>query len=88
MGRGTLQSQEKQEESWIANAELARSQGRPFYHRLNELLESERFDAFVEGLFRKFYAQTMRRPGLAQGIYFRSLLIGYFEGLGRERGIA
>jgi transposase len=30
----------------------------------------------------------MGRPGLAPGIYFRLLLIGYFEGIDSERGIA
>jgi transposase len=88
MGMGTRQSQEKQEEIWIANVELARSPGHPFYRRLNELLDEEKFDAFVEGLCGKFYAPRMGRPGLAPGIYFRSLLIGYFEGIDSERGIA
>ena len=88
MGMGTRQSQQKQEEIWIANVELARSPGHPFYQRLNELLESEEFDAFVEGLCRKFYAAKMGRPGLPPGVYFRSLLIGYFEGIDSERGIA
>ena len=88
MGMGTRQAQEKQEEIWIANAELARSPGHPFYERLNELLDGEKFDRFVEGLCRKFYAPRMGRPGLAPGIYFRSLLIGYFEGIDSERGIA
>ena len=54
MGMGTRVSQERQEEIWIANGELARSPEHPFYQRLNELLESEEFDAFVEGLCRKF----------------------------------
>src|SRR5205823_4876855 len=36
----------------------------------------------------RFYAETMGRPGLAPGIYFRLLLIGYFEGIDSERGIA
>jgi transposase len=88
MGMGTRQSQAQQEEIWIANSELARSPGHPFYQRLNELLESEKFDVFVEGLCRKFYAPAMGRPGLVPGIYFRSLLIGYFEGIDSERGIA
>jgi transposase len=88
MGMGTRQGQGKQEEIWIANTDVARSPGHPFYQRLNELLDSERFDEFVEGLCRKFYAEKMGRPGLAPGIYFRSLLIGYFEGIGSERGIA
>ena len=88
MGMGTRQSQEQQEEIWIANAELARSPGHPFYQRLNELLEGEKFDVFVEGLCRKFYAEKMGRPGLVPGIYFRSLPIRYFEGIDSERGIA
>jgi len=37
---------------------------------------------------RRCYAQTMGRPGLPPGIYFRLLLIGYFEGIESERGIA
>ena len=85
---GTRESQAQQEEIWIANAELARSPGHPFYRRLNELLDGERFDVFVEGLCRKFYAPKMGRPGLVPGVYFRSLLIGYFEGIDSERGIA
>ena len=30
----------------------------------------------------------MGRPGLPPGIYFRLLMIGYFEGIDSERGIA
>jgi transposase len=36
----------------------------------------------------KFYSARYGRPSLTPGIYFRSLLIGYFEGIGPERGIA
>jgi transposase len=85
---GTRQSQEQQEDIWIANTELARSPGHPFYQRLNELLDGEKFDPLVEGLCRKFYAARMGRPSLVPGIYFRALLIGYFEGIDSERGIA
>src|SRR3984957_14346365 len=34
------------------------------------------------------FFETAGRPPLTSGIYFRSLLIGYFEGIGAERGIA
>src|SRR5258708_6769708 len=78
----------KQEGIWIAHAELAVAPGHPFYERLNELLEGKQFDQFVEGLCKRFYAARMGRPSLTPGIYFRSLLIGYFEGLDGERGIA
>jgi transposase len=82
MGMGTTRkSQEKQEEIWIASGDVARSPGHPFYQRLNELLDGEKFGEHVEGLCGKFYAPRMGRPGLAPGIYFLPLLIGYFKGI-------
>src|SRR6266699_1294722 len=88
MAMGTRKQREKQEDIWIAHTELAAAPGHPFYRRLNELLEAERFDEFVEKRCAKFYAEKYGRPSLTPGIYFRALLIGYFEGIGAERGIA
>jgi transposase len=88
MAMGTRRQREKQEDLWIAHADLASSPGHPFYQRLNELLEAEGFDEFVESRCAKFYAARFGRPSLTPGIYFRALLIGYFEGIGAERGIA
>src|SRR5207244_2651703 len=88
MTMGTRKRREKQEDLWIAHTELASAPGHPFYQRLNELLEAEGFDEFVEGRCAKFYAEKYGRPSLRPGIYFRSLLIGYFEGIEGERGIA
>src|SRR3972149_10265140 len=88
MAMGTRKPRERQEGLWIAAAELPRSAGHWFYERLNQLLEEAGFDAFVEERCRKFYAPTMGRPGLAPGMFCRILLIGYFEGLGSERGMA
>ena len=85
---GTRKDQEQQEEMWIPQASLAKGASHPFYQRLNELLEESRFDGFVEGRCQRFYAEKMGRPSLAPGIYFRLLLIGYFEGIDSERGIA
>jgi transposase len=65
-----------------------RLRGHPLYEKLNELLDGERFDAFVEALSAGFYASQFGRPSLLPGVYFRSLLIGYFEGIEGERGIA
>jgi transposase len=79
---------EHQEEFWIPTCTLARPASHPFYERLNQLLAKHDFDRFVEGKCQRFYAATMGRPGLAPGIYFRLLLIGYFEGIDSERGIA
>src|SRR6202158_2793382 len=85
---GTRKQREKQEDFWIAHTELAAAPGHPFYQRLNELLEAEGFDEYVESRCGKFYAAKYGRPSLTPGIYFRALLIGYFEGIGAERGIA
>ena len=88
MAMGTRKQREKQEDIWIAHTELPSAPGHPFYQRLNELLEVEKFDEFVEGRCAKFYAAKYGRPSLTPGIYFRSLLLGYFEGIDSERGIA
>jgi len=55
------QQREKQEDIWIAHTELALAPGHPFYQRLNELLEAEGFDEFVEGRCAKFYAAKYGR---------------------------
>jgi len=61
----------------------------PFYEAVNRVLDAHHFDAFVEELCGKFYDDGTRggRPGLAPGVYFRCLLVGYFEGIDSERGI-
>jgi transposase len=55
---------------------------------VNELLEAEQFDEFAEKECAKFYAENHGRPSLTPGMYFRLLLVGYFEGIDSERGIA
>lgn len=80
-------STERQAEIWIATGEIAQSPGHPFYRRLNRILEQEGFDGFVEGLCAPFYREG-GRPSIEPGVYFRMLLIGYFEGLDSEREIA
>ena len=88
MAMGRRQHRERQEDLWVAHTQLASAPGHPFYERLNAVLDAEGFDRFVEDLCARFYAPQFGRPSLTPGIYFRSLLIGYFEGIGAERGIA
>jgi transposase len=73
---------------WVPTTELPVSPGHPFYIKLNAILEASDFDRFAEGECQQFYAPVMGRPGLPPGRYFRLLLVGYFEGLDSERGIA
>jgi transposase len=79
---------DRQPSMWVPTTELPTSASHPFYARLNQLLHDRAFDDFAETQCRSFYAETMGRPGLAPGIYFRLLLVGYFEGLDSERAIA
>jgi hypothetical protein len=72
----------------VTHAELATAPGHPFYKRLNELLDQKKFDEFAERECVSFYADNNGRPSLPPGTYFRLLLIGYFEGIDSERGIA
>ena len=86
MGR---RDRDRQSEMWVATDRVARSPGHPFYTRLNEVLKSASFDRQVEELCASFYSSDKRgRPSLPPGVYFRMQLIGYFEGLDSERGIA
>ena len=79
---------EQQDDLWIATTQMPAAPGHPFYRKLNQLLAEHGFDAFVESLCGKFYAEVMGRPSIPPGVYFRMLLIGYFEGIDSERGIA
>src|SRR5580698_5241157 len=88
MAMGT-RKQERQQEFWIATKDVVEPPGNAFYDRLNKILDGHRFDRKIEALCRKFYKKSQYgRPSMAPGVYFRALLIGYFEGLDSERGIA
>lgn len=72
---------------WIPADQVVGGPGHPFYRKLNEVFERRGFDRFVEGLCEKFYHEELGRPGIPPGVYFRMLLIGFFEGIDSERGI-
>jgi len=84
---GTRKQRERQEGLWY-EAELPTAPGHPFYKRLNEVLDQAGFDQFCEANCAEFYHEKLGRPSLAPGLYFRVMMIGFFEGLDSERGIA
>jgi transposase len=86
MGRRTDQA--RTPALWIATSDLPATGGHPFYQRLNQVLDAHDFDTFVEAQCAAFYAAKIGRPSLTPGTYFRLLLVGYFEGIDSERGIA
>ena len=72
----------------MPTARIAQTPGHAFYDKLNALLAGWRFDQRVEHLCRRYFTGPLGRPSLPPGVYFRCLLIGYFEGIDSERGIA
>lgn len=73
---------------WVPHT-ATRAPGHRFYEELNALLAESDFDGFVERLCRRFFA-AKNKPGrrsIPPGVYFRMLLVGYFEGIESERGI-
>src|SRR5580704_15777282 len=87
MAMGTRKQRGRQEGLWY-DAELPTAPGHPFYKRLNEVLDNAAFDTFCESNCAEFYHEKLGRPSLAPGLYFRVMMIGFFEGLDSERGIA
>jgi transposase len=88
MAMGRRRKRVRQEGLWTPTAALPVGASHPFYQRLNQILDEKKFDEYVEDLCQGFYADEVGRPGLAPGIYFRLLMVGYFEGIDSERGIA
>ena len=78
----------QQDDLFIMAEHLPKAPGHVFYRKLNAVLHEAGFDRWVEDLCQPYYAETQGRPGIPPGTYFRMLLIGYFEGIGSQRGIA
>lgn len=79
---------DEQQEMWVATTSLPKSQGHVFYRKLNEVFAEAGFDRMAEKLCRPHYHNHIGRPSIPPGVYFRMLLVGYFEGIGSQRGIA
>lgn len=79
---------EREQALWVAASALPRSAGHPFYTRLNAVLDQAGFDRFAEAECAASYAEGQGRPSIPPGTYFRMLLVGYFEGIDSQRGIA
>ena len=79
---------QEQQAAWVATTELPKSPGHPFYKKLNKLLAEAGFDEWLESLCAPYYSADSGRDSIPPGVYFRMILVGYFEGIGSQRGIA
>src|SRR4051794_9144032 len=79
---------QEQQGFWICTNELPVSPGHPFYRKLNHILVEAGFDRWIEERCRPYYAEKLGRPSIPPGTYFRMIVVGYFEGIASQRGIA
>ena len=78
----------EQQAAWVATTDLPKSPGHPFYKQLNKLLAEAGFDEWLEALCAPYYSADSGRDSIPPGVYFRMILVGYFEGISSQRGIA
>jgi transposase len=88
MAMGRRRKRVRQEGLWTPTAALPVGTSHSFYQRLNQILDEQKFDEYVERVCEDFYAGEVGRPGLSTGIYFRLLMVGYFEGIDSERRVS
>ena len=82
------QQKDRQGDLMVSWSEMPRSPGHVFYDRLQSVLVEANFDGFAEALCKPYYAARMGAPSVPPGRYFRMHLVGYFEGIGSERGLS
>jgi transposase len=76
-------------ELFIAFSELVRPATTPFYAKLDQTLQSFDFATQARCLCAPAYSATGRgRPGIDPVVYFKMLMVGFFENIASERGIA
>lgn len=81
---------ESQQEFWIETRRLPQATASTFYRKLDETLDAIGFTAGVREICLPAYADAARggRPGIDPAVYFKMLMIGFFENLPSERAIA
>jgi transposase len=79
----------RQASMFVAKSAALRGPRHRFYEALEKLLREADFDREVEALCSAYYEKdgTLGRRSIPPGVYFRMLLIGFFEGIEAERGI-
>lgn len=78
-----------QPEFFVPACQLVQPATSAFYAKLDQTLESFAFATEVRQLCAAAYSENGRgRPGVDPAVYFKMLMVGFFENLPSERGIA
>lgn len=76
---------------WIATTDLPTTPATSFFQRLDLVLAEEQFGDAVRRLCAPYYdmdASKGGHPGIDPEVYFKMLMVGFFENLASERAIA
>src|SRR6056297_1483961 len=82
---------EAQASLWVSASEMPSSPASSFYQRLDRALEASGFGDAVRELCAPYYEMDRSRggrPGIDPAVYFKMQMVGFFEGIPSERGIA
>jgi transposase len=81
---------QEQKRFWVVADRLPKASPGRFYQMLNETLEAMEFGSQVRLMCEPAYADVTRggRPGIDPEVYFKMLMVGFFEGFDSERQIA
>lgn len=78
-----------QQEFWVSRDRIKGGRGSEFYDRLAADLDKEGFGEFVREQCAPYYSSGgPGRPPVDPEVYFKMLMVGFFEKIGSERGIA
>ncbi len=78
-----------QQTLWISTREIAAPRTLGFYQQLEAVLKEHRIAENVRELCQPYYTPgTNGAPGIDPMVYFKMLLVGFFENLTSERSIA
>jgi transposase len=78
-----------QPELFVPSARLARPATSSFYTKLEQTLASFDFGGKARQICAPAYSESNRgRPGVVPAVYFKMLMVGFFENISSERGIA
>ena len=76
---------------WIATGDLPPTPSNTFYERLDRALHDFKFGDEIRALAAPHYDMNERKggyPGIDPEVYFKMLMVGFFENISSERGIA
>ena len=85
MGRRNV---EQQGELWMPTTQSAAVAGACVLSEAERAVGRGRVRSVGRRTLRAVLCRQRGRPGIPPGVYFRMLLVGYFEGIGSQRGIA